>query len=465
MNVSTEDRPPAYRAVGIILACISGILIGVSFVVKKKGLLQATEKSQREPGEGFAYLRNWVWWCGMTLMILGELCNAAAYGFIDAIVITSLGGLAVVTTAVLSSIFLKERLPFIGKISCVLCLVGSVVVVLNAPHEALATNIQDFKEHFVQPGWLAYMCTVLTACAVLAIFVAPRWGSKSMFVHTGICSLAGGITVMCIQGVGSAITAQARGVPQFNQWFLYIAIIVMVVTLAVEIIYLNKALNIFNTAMVTPTYYVLFTTMTIISSAVLFRGFDGSATSIVNMVLGFLVAAISIFLLQVSLSSASTESDSSQASTDLDDISKILQNDYYSENEAPSGGALAPSILLRELSTRRRKTISRSTRASQPPIPVIHEDESRWRLSGLKLDTNPNALAVRPSEDLSQKTNWKSPRSARDYEFPRGIDSQSLLSPISPRLGRKFSFLHHSHKANKSQPEDELGLVKHAGNT
>lgn len=43
---------------------------------------------------------------------------------------------------------------------------------------------------------------------------------------------------------------------------------------------LQKALNIYNAALVTPTYYVFFTTATIVSSAILFRGFKGTPGSI-----------------------------------------------------------------------------------------------------------------------------------------------------------------------------------------
>ena len=35
--------------------------------------------------------------------------------------------------------------------------------------------------------------------------------------------------------------------------------------------YLNKALDLFNTAIVSPIYYVMFTTFTIIASAILFQ--------------------------------------------------------------------------------------------------------------------------------------------------------------------------------------------------
>ena len=72
-------RPPAYKAVGITLAICSGLFIGVSFVLKKVGLLKANVKYNEEAGEGYGYLRNAYWWIGMTLMILGEICNFVAY--------------------------------------------------------------------------------------------------------------------------------------------------------------------------------------------------------------------------------------------------------------------------------------------------------------------------------------------------------------------------------------------------
>lgn len=66
-------------AIGLSLAVASGLFIGVSFVLKKVGLLRANAKYNEEAGEGYGYLKNAYWWTGMTLMIIGELCNFVAY--------------------------------------------------------------------------------------------------------------------------------------------------------------------------------------------------------------------------------------------------------------------------------------------------------------------------------------------------------------------------------------------------
>ena len=139
---TAATRPAFYKAVGISLAVASGLFIGTSFVLKKLGLLAANKKYNEAAGEGYGYLKNGWWWSGMILMIVGEICNFVAYSFVDAILVTPLGALTVVVTTILSAIFLKERLSFVGKVGCFNCIVGSIVIVMNAPDQSSVTNIQ-----------------------------------------------------------------------------------------------------------------------------------------------------------------------------------------------------------------------------------------------------------------------------------------------------------------------------------
>ena len=284
-NDLKATRPPAYKAVGIILAVCSGLFIGVSFVVKKVGLLKANAKYNEVAGEGYGYLKNAWWWLGMSTMIVGEICNFVAYAFVDAILVTPFGALSVVITTILSAIFLKERLSFVGKVGCFQCVIGAVVIAINAPEQSAAATIQEMQDYVIQPGFLSYGGVIILASAFTAFWVAPRYGKKSMFVYISICSFVGGLSVVATQGLGAAIVAQISGTDtnQFKQWFLYVLLVFVVATLLTEIIYLNvsirfdpifelpiltfsqKALNIFNAALVTPTYYVMFTSATIIT--------------------------------------------------------------------------------------------------------------------------------------------------------------------------------------------------------
>ena len=238
-DANTEERPKAYKTVGIILAVSSGLFIGVSFVLKKKGLLKSNVKYNEAAGEGYGYLKNAFWWTGMTLMIIGEICNFVAYAFVDAILVTPLGALSVVVTTILSAIFLKERLSLVGKIGCFLCIVGSVVIVMNAPEEASAATIQEMQHFVIAPGFLVYAGIIIVGATFTALWAGPRYGKKSMLVYISICSWVGGLSVVATQGLGAAIVTQINGTPQFNQWFLYVLLVFVVTTLVTEIIYLN----------------------------------------------------------------------------------------------------------------------------------------------------------------------------------------------------------------------------------
>ncbi|KAG0222905.1 hypothetical protein BGW42_006248 [Actinomortierella wolfii] len=122
---------------------------------------------------------------------------------------------------------------------------------------------------------------------------------KSAMWWTGM--LISSLSVVATQGLGAAIVHNiSTGEPQFTNWFIYFVIVFVIVTLLIEINYLNKALNLFNTAMVTPTYYVTFTSTTIVTSAILSQGFNASAVAIITVVLGFLVICAGILLLQTS---------------------------------------------------------------------------------------------------------------------------------------------------------------------
>ncbi|KAF1979910.1 DUF803-domain-containing protein [Bimuria novae-zelandiae CBS 107.79] len=375
MGGNTSDRPPAYKIVGIILAISSGLFIGVSFVLKKMGLLKANAKYNEEAGEGYGYLKNVWWWSGMTLMIIGEICNFVAYAFVDAILVTPMGALTVVVAAILSAIFLKERLSFVGKMGCVNCILGSIIIALNAPQQSAVANIQDMKKLVISPGFLSYGGAVIVACAIIAIWVAPKYGKKTMMVYLTICSLIGGLSVVATQGLGAAIIAQINGQSQFKEWFLYVLLVFVITTLLTEIIYLNKALNLFNAALVTPTYYVFFTSATIVTSAILFRGFKGSVIQITTIIMGFLQICTGVILLQLS-KSAKDVPDAAVFKGDLDQVrtvAEVEEPEYEPRADTIRGGG----AILRSISkARSEKQLMELKRLQEEHMQPIGEGEA-----------------------------------------------------------------------------------------
>lgn len=85
-------------------------------------------------------------------MVIGEVCNFAAYAFAPAILVTPLGALAVLIGAVLGSYILNEELGVLGKLGSALCLLGAIIIVLHAPPDKDIENIETILELALKPG-------------------------------------------------------------------------------------------------------------------------------------------------------------------------------------------------------------------------------------------------------------------------------------------------------------------------
>lgn len=55
-------------------------------------------------------------------------------------------------SAVLSSYLLGEVLNMVGKLGCLLCVLGSILLVIHAPQEQEVTSLQDMTNKLLEPG-------------------------------------------------------------------------------------------------------------------------------------------------------------------------------------------------------------------------------------------------------------------------------------------------------------------------
>ncbi|XP_070807807.1 LOW QUALITY PROTEIN: magnesium transporter NIPA2-like [Pituophis catenifer annectens] len=285
--------------VGVGLAITSSLFIGSSFILKKKGLLRLSGRGAVRAGlGGHAYLREWLWWGGLISMGIGEAANFAAYAFAPATLVTPLGALSVLVSAVLASYFLNEQLNIHGKIGCLLCILGSTVMVIHAPQEETVASLESMLEKLKDPGFIVFATCVLVSSALLIFVAGPRYGQRNVLVYILICSSVGSLSVACVKGLGIALKELFAGKAVWKEplgWMLFLS---LVVCISVQINYLNKALDIFNTSVVTPIYYVLFTTAVMTCSAILFKEWQHLVLmNIVGTISGFLTIVLGIFLL------------------------------------------------------------------------------------------------------------------------------------------------------------------------
>lgn len=115
---------------------------------------------------------------------------------------------------------------------------------------------------------------------------------------------------------------------------------------------IQKALNLFNAALVTPTYYVMFTSATIITSAILFQGFKGTGVQIATVIIGFLQICAGVVLLQLS-KSAKDVPDAAIFKGDLDQIREVAEVEEP-ESEPKADSIRGAASIIRRISTARR---------------------------------------------------------------------------------------------------------------
>ncbi|CAL1677554.1 unnamed protein product [Lasius platythorax] len=286
--------------IGLGLAISSSGFIGASFIIKKIALIRLQRYGGiRASSGGFGYLKEWIWWAGLLSMGIGETANFIAYAFAPASLVTPLGALSVLVSAVLASKYLNEKLNLLGKMGCLLCVLGSTIIVLHSPKEENVSSLSDLIIKLKQPGYISYVLIVIMCTLSIVFYFGPAYGKQNILVYICLCSSVGSLTVMSCKGLGLALKETISGKENaFVVWLTWVFIFSIILCIMVQMNYLNKSLDLFDTSIVTPIYYVFFTTLVIVASAILFREWERmSVENTLGASCGFLIVIIAIFLL------------------------------------------------------------------------------------------------------------------------------------------------------------------------
>lgn len=297
------DEPqwvPRDTVIGLVLAFSSCLFIGVSVIFKKLALRDIeAQGGTRAVDGGYGYLRLPKWWLGITLMGLGELTNFVAYIFAPAILVTPLGVFSIVCTATLSPYFLKERLGRLGKLGCVLVLVGCVVVTLCGPKDREIASMEELQSQLLHPGFLVYAGLVVLVSAFFMALV-PRYGHRYVLLYITICSSFGSLSVMFCKGVGLALKQTIGGINEFTNWATWVCLVALIACLLIETIYMQRALDIFNSSVFMSINYVLFTSLVIVASSILYTELAViGVKNIILTLLGFIVNIAALYLMHL----------------------------------------------------------------------------------------------------------------------------------------------------------------------
>ncbi|KAM7201035.1 Magnesium transporter NIPA domain containing protein [Naviculisporaceae sp. PSN 640] len=271
------------------------------------------------------YLQDPYWWLGQVLITVGEMGNFLAYGFAPASIVSPLGVVALVSNCVIAPIFFKEvfrRRDFFGVIVAV---GGAVTVVLSAKQEETKLGPHEVWGAITTMEFEIYMAV---SCALIALlmWLSPRYGNRTILIDLGLVGLFGGYTALSTKGVSSMLSSTLLGA--FTTPVTYVLLFVLLSTAVMQVRYVNKALQRFDSTQVIPIQFVLFTLSVITGSAVLYRDFERTTKEqAVKFVWGCLLTFFGVFLITSGRPRQDTEEDT------LSDVEGIEETIGLSEQE------------------------------------------------------------------------------------------------------------------------------------
>ncbi|KAJ7781404.1 DUF803-domain-containing protein [Mycena metata] len=244
------------------------------------------EPLEFQDGNESDYLKSKLWWLGFALMNVGELGNFISYAWAPASVVAPLGTVSLSlclyfprrsdlpfslpSWPIASSpqVMLGERFRKRDFLGIFIAIIGAVTVVLSSNASDTRLDPDALLEAISQTPFIVYTCVYVVGIIVLSILSEGSIGRQWVFVDIGLCALFGGFTVLSTKAVSTLLTME---------WFEHVHEVDHLSyncsTGIGQIRYLNRALMRFDSKIVIPIQFVLFTMSVIIGSAILYGDF------------------------------------------------------------------------------------------------------------------------------------------------------------------------------------------------
>ncbi|KAI4233307.1 MAG: hypothetical protein LQ352_008264, partial [Teloschistes flavicans] len=302
-------------------------------------------ENQSPPSDTRSYLSSPYWWTGIVLMVIGEGGNFLAYGFAPASIVSPLGVVALVSNCIIAPCLLKEHFRQRDFWGVLVAVAGAVVIVLSAKNSE--TKMGPHHIWLAITRWEFELYLGLTAAMIIVlVWASARYGHKSILIDLGLVGLFGGYTALSTKGVASLLSDTLWRTLTFP--ITYLLLVILVVSAVMQIRYVNRALQRFDSTQVIPIQFVLFTISVIIGSAILYQDFrSATAARVGEFVGGCLLTFLGVYLITSGRSREDSEDDDGLDDDEEGAIGLIDEERLQDEAEAHD----------QDPSTRRRSSV------------------------------------------------------------------------------------------------------------
>lgn len=261
------NSPASSLLLGCALAAVGNTIAGASYALQKMGHARAADI--------LPFYKSRLWLYGTTLMILGETCNFLAYGYAPASLIAPTGALAVVVNGLvahektLRGMVMGMGATLVGT-ACVFASASPVDGITEADAEVSSTQVTRTA------ALLSYTFLVNAAAA---LYVASTvHGGERPLVYASLCACTSALGVV---GGKYASTVWQQGlflgVIPYTPLELAMSVLALVAPVGAQLFFFNKGLSHFSVSSFIPVSFVLFVTVTVTESMIVYGSFFGGS--------------------------------------------------------------------------------------------------------------------------------------------------------------------------------------------
>ncbi|NXX59434.1 NPAL3 protein, partial [Scopus umbretta] len=286
--------------IGALLAIFGHLIISIALNLQKYSHIRlAGSKDPR------AYFKTKTWWCGLFLLVLGELGVFSSYAFAPLSLIVPLSAVSVIASAIIGIIFIKEKwkpkdflrryvLSFVG---CGLAIVGTYLLITFGPNSHEKMTGENITRHLVSWPFLLYMLVEIIVFCLLLYFYKEK-NANYIVVILLLVALLGSMTVVTVKAVAGMIVVSIQGNLQLDYPIFYIMLVCMIATAIFQATFLAQASQLYDSSQIASIGYILSTTVAITAGATFYLDFTGEdVLHICMFALGCLIAFLGVFLI------------------------------------------------------------------------------------------------------------------------------------------------------------------------
>ncbi|XP_047738450.1 magnesium transporter NIPA3 isoform X2 [Hyalella azteca] len=251
--------------IGIVISLVCQLISGISISIRKKALKNVAMMGGRPASEGgLGHLKSGLWWTGLILMFAAQGAVGISLIFAPAVVVAPLAVLSIAGAVIGGRLIMKEKLCVFGWMGCIMVMTSCAIFSICAPSEIDLKDAEEFDNLFKSISFISYTSTV-TISSLLTIILAKKFNSSHFLIYSPV---VGGIASLSVWLSKGFLVCATNGV--FNIWSMWVALGIFVAMTLLGLYAMHVTLHVYDSSQISAMNYVIFSTLTILCSTVLF---------------------------------------------------------------------------------------------------------------------------------------------------------------------------------------------------